>query len=280
VFGRESALGNPDDVCHFSLTSGTTGLPKAAMLSHRNLLYMGQALGEVDPLKPGDDYPSFLPLAWIGEQMMTVAVALATGLTVNFPESSETAMHDLVEIGPHVMFAPPRVWENVQSQMFLRMQECYGPNRALYHKLLKWSTDAADASLTGQKPGTVTAFKRWLAYWGLTRPLLDQLGFLRLKRAHPGGGWLPEYATRADSGSRAGIGGGLRAGGRAAPGARSGRLRLPPLRGRLADAGRPGGAGRENHSFRAGRVWGAARHPGTAGRARPHLGPQLRAEAR
>lgn len=190
VFGRESALGKPDDVCHFSLTSGTTGLPKAAMLSHRNLLYMGQALSEVDPLRPGDDYLSFLPMAWIGEQMMTVAVALASGLTVNFPESSETAMHDLVEIGPHVMFAPPRVWENIQSQMFLRMQESYGPNRALYRRLLKWSTDAADASLTGQKPGAITAFKRWLAYWGLTRPLLDQLGFLRLKRAYTGGAAL------------------------------------------------------------------------------------------
>jgi len=190
VFGRESSLGKPDDVCHFSLTSGTTGLPKAAMLSHRNLLYMGQALSEVVPLRVGDDYLSFLPMAWIGEQMMTVAVALASGLTVNFPESTETAMHDLVEIGPHVMFAPPRVWENIQSQMFLRMQESDGPNRALYRKLLKWSTDAADASLTGQKPGAVTAFKRWLAYWGLTRPLLDQLGFLRLKRAYTGGAAL------------------------------------------------------------------------------------------
>lgn len=190
IFEREAALGKPGDICHFSLTSGTTGLPKAAMLSHRNLLYMGQALGEVDPLRPGDDYLSFLPLAWIGEQMMTVAVALACGLTVNFPESTETAMHDLVEIGPHVMFAPPRVWENIQAQMFLRMQESYGLNRAVYRRLLKWSTDAADASLTGKKPGALTAFKRRLAYWGLTRPLLDQLGFLRLRRAYTGGAAL------------------------------------------------------------------------------------------
>ncbi len=190
VFDREAALGTPDDVCHFSLTSGTTGNPKAAMLSHRNLLYMGQALGQVDPLRPGDDYLSFLPMAWIGEQMMTVAVALANGVTVNFPESTETAMHDLVEIGPHFMFAPPRVWEGIQSAIFIRMQESYGPNRALYRRLLKWSTDAADASLSGKKVGGMTAFKRWLAYWGLTRPLLDQLGFLRLKRAYTGGAAL------------------------------------------------------------------------------------------
>ena len=190
VFGTEAAQGQPDDVCHFSLTSGTTGQPKAAMLTHRNLLHMGQALAEVEGFRPGSDYLSFLPMAWIGEQMMTVAVALAGGVTVNFPESSDTAMQDLVEIGPHFMFAPPRIWEGIQSQMFIRMQESYGPNRALYRKLLAWSTDAADASLRGQNPGALAGLKRWVAYWGLTRPLLDQLGLLRLTHAYTGGAAL------------------------------------------------------------------------------------------
>lgn len=190
IFGREAAKGHPDDVCHFSLTSGTTGAPKAAMLTHRNLLYMGQSLGKIEGFKPGSDYISFLPMAWIGEQMMTVGVALANGITVNFPESTHTAMQDLVEVGPHFMFAPPRIWEGIQSQMFIRMQESYGPNRALYKTLLKWSTDAADASLSGKKPSGMAALKRWIAYWGLTRPVLDQLGFLRLKHAYTGGAAL------------------------------------------------------------------------------------------
>lgn len=190
LFGEEAPKGHPDDVCHFSLTSGTTGQPKAAMLSHRNLLYMGKSLAEVERFRPGSDYLSFLPMAWIGEQMMTIAVALAGGITVHFPESSETAMHDLVEVGPHFMFAPPRIWEGIQSQMFIRMQESYGPNRAVYRRLLHWSTDAADASLSGKKPGGLAALKRWLAYWGLTRPLLDQLGFLRLTHAYTGGAAL------------------------------------------------------------------------------------------
>lgn len=190
IYGRESALGQPDDVCHFSLTSGTTGAPKAAMLSHRNLLFMGQSLGKVEGFKPGSDSLSFLPMAWIGEQMMTVGVALANGVTVNFPEGSQTAMQDLVEVGPHFMFAPPRIWEGIQSQLYIRMQESYGPNRALYRTLLRWSMDAADASLSGRKPGPLEAVKRWVAYWGLTRPVRDQLGFLRLKHAYTGGAAL------------------------------------------------------------------------------------------
>ncbi|WP_291429695.1 AMP-binding protein [Deinococcus sp.] len=190
IFTAEAAKGHPDDICHFSLTSGTTGAPKAAMLTHRNMLYMGQSLGELEKFRPGSDYLSFLPMAWMGEQMMTVGVALANGITVNFPESNETAMQDLVEIGPHFMFAPPRIWEGIQSQMYIRMQESYGPNRAMYRKLLKWSTDAADASLSGKKPSGLVALKSKIAYWGLTRPLLDQLGFLRLTHAYTGGAAL------------------------------------------------------------------------------------------
>ncbi|WP_309570773.1 AMP-binding protein [Deinococcus sp.] len=190
TFDREVAQGRPDDVCHFSLTSGTTGAPKAAMLSHRNLLFMGHGLGRVEGFRAGDDYLSFLPMAWIGEQMMSVAVALANGVTINFPESTQTALQDLVEIGPHFMFAPPRVWESFQSQVYLRMQESYGVNRALYGRLLKWSGDAADASLSGRKLGAGLAFKRWIAHWGLTRPLRDQLGFLRLEHAYTGGAAL------------------------------------------------------------------------------------------
>ena len=76
--------GHPDEVCHFCLTSGTTGLPKGAMLTHRNYINMGLQLTEVDPLMETDEYVSFLPFAWIGEQMNSFGVAMATGIAINF----------------------------------------------------------------------------------------------------------------------------------------------------------------------------------------------------
>ncbi|RIH87307.1 Long-chain-fatty-acid--CoA ligase FadD15 [Meiothermus luteus] len=182
--------GNPEDVCHLSLTSGTTGRPKAAMLRHRNLLHMGVALQEVDPLEPTDDYLSFLPFAWIGEQMMSVGMALAGGFAVNFPESIETAMNDLKEIGPHVMFSPPRVWEGTQSQIWVRISETYAFNRWVYNQMLKIGYRAADYRMRGKPMPIGLRIAYWLADQIMFRPLRDQLGFLRLRRAYTGGAAL------------------------------------------------------------------------------------------
>jgi len=184
------ALGKPDDVCHLSLTSGTTGRPKAAMLMHRNLLHMGVALLEIDPLEPTDDYLSFLPFAWIGEQMMSVGMALAGGFAVNMPESVDTAMADLKEIGPHVMFSPPRVWEGTQSQIWVRISETYAFNRWVYNQMLKIGYRAADYRMHGKPMPLGLRLAYGLADQIMFKPLRDQLGFLRLRRAYTGGAAL------------------------------------------------------------------------------------------
>ncbi len=184
------ALGKPEDVCHLSLTSGTTGRPKAAMLMYLNLLHMGVALQEMDPLKPTDDYLSFLPFAWIGEQMMSVGMALAGGFAVNMPESVDTAMADLKEIGPHVMFSPPRVWEGTQSQIWVRISETYAFNRWVYNQMLKIGYRAAEYRMHGKPMPLGLRLAYWLADQIMFKPLRDQLGFLRLRRAYTGGAAL------------------------------------------------------------------------------------------
>ena len=181
---------SPEEVCHLSSTSGTTGRPKAAMLRHRNLIHMGVALQEVDPLLPTDDYLSFLPLAWIGEQMMSVAMALTGGFAVNFPEEVETALQDLKEIGPHVMFSPPRVWEGIQSQVWVRISESPWFNRFVYERLLKVGYRAAEYRMRGRPMPLGLRLAYWFADQVLFKPLRDQLGFLRLRRAYTGGAAL------------------------------------------------------------------------------------------
>lgn len=188
--------GSPDDVCHFCLTSGTTGLPKGAMLTHRNYINMGLQLTEVDPLEETDEYVSFLPFAWIGEQMNSFGVAMATGIAINFPESVETSMEDLKEIGPHFMFGAPRIYENIRSQIWLKIDESYWLNRLVYNFFMKIGEEAAGYRMSGrQMPGKLR-FLAWIGKQMMFRPLVNQIGFLRLRRAYTGGAALgPELFT-------------------------------------------------------------------------------------
>jgi long-chain acyl-CoA synthetase len=188
--------GKPDDVCHICLTSGTTGLPKGAMLTHLNYINMGLQLNRVDALEETDEYLSFLPFAWIGEQMNSFGVAMATGIAINFPESVETSMEDLKEIGPHFMFGAPRIYETIRSQIWLKMDESYWLNRAFYNFFMKIGEEAAGYRMTGRKmPGTLRCLA-WLGKQIIFRPLVNQIGFLRLRRAYTGGAALgPELFT-------------------------------------------------------------------------------------
>jgi len=188
--------GAPDDVCHLCLTSGTTGLPKGTKLTHKNYINMGLQLTEVDPLEPTDEYVSFLPFAWIGEQMNSFGVAMATGITLNFPESVETAMSDLKEIGPHFMFGAPRIYETIRSEIWLKIDQSYWLNKLIYNYFIDVGLKAADYRMTGKSMPLGLKFKAWLGKQMIFRPLVNQIGFLRLRRAYTGGAALgPELFT-------------------------------------------------------------------------------------
>ncbi|MBC2715277.1 MAG: long-chain fatty acid--CoA ligase [Desulfobacteraceae bacterium] len=196
LFDSLVSEGDPDDICHFCLTSGTTGLPKGAMLTHRNYINMGLQLTEVDPLDSTDEYVSFLPFAWIGEQMNSFGVAMATGIAINFPESVETAMSDLKEIGPHFMFGAPRIYETIRSQIWLKIDESYWLNKLLYNYFMKIGERAANYRMTGKTLPGMLRIQAWFGKQMIFRPLVNQIGFLRLRRAYTGGAALgPELFT-------------------------------------------------------------------------------------
>jgi len=188
--------GKPDDVCHLCLTSGTTGLPKGTKLTHKNYINMGLQITEVDHLEPTDEYVSFLPFAWIGEQMNSFGVAMATGITLNFPESVETAMSDLKEIGPHFMFGAPRIYETIRSEIWLKIDQSYWLNKIFYNYFIDVGLKAADYRMTGKSMPLGLRIKAWLGQQLIFRPLVNQIGFLRLRRAYTGGAALgPELFT-------------------------------------------------------------------------------------
>jgi long-chain acyl-CoA synthetase len=189
-FSRNVAAGNGEDLAIICYTSGTTGFPKGAMLSFRNLLSMALSLAEVDPRRPEDEFVSFLPLAWIGEQMMSLATALAIGFAVNFPEEPETAQENIREIGPHLLFGPPRFWEGLTSRVQVKIMDTTPFKRFMYQRLMPLGYRVSRFRLEGKPVPAFWRMLEWMAWFLLFRALKDRLGMSRLRSASTGGAAL------------------------------------------------------------------------------------------
>ena len=192
---------HPEDIALLCTTSGTTSVPKLAMLSHANLLSMAAQLRLVDPMEGGDEFVSFLPLAWIGEQMVGVASAMLAGFTVNFPEEAATVRQDMREIGPAVLMSPPRIWENMVSDVQVMAEDTTPLKRWIYRWAMKVGLEAADArsgtaraaprdGLSRRLARLPARLRHRLADLTVFQPIRDQLGLSRVRRAYTGGAAL------------------------------------------------------------------------------------------
>lgn len=186
-FEERLAAGRGEDTAVICTTSGTTSRPKLGRLSHANLLAMGRHLAEVDPIDRTDRYVSFLPFAWIGEQMLAVACGLTHGLTISFPEDSSTQRADLRAIGPDLMFSPPRIWESMLSDVQVRIDEAGRLKRAVFGWGYAVGDRVAALRVTGAEPGPWLRLQHALADQVAGRPVRNQLGLSRIKRCYTGG---------------------------------------------------------------------------------------------
>ena len=177
----------PQDAAILCTTSGTTSKPKLATLSHANLLSMGRNLTAVDPIEPDDEYVSFLPLAWIGEQMLALACGLQAGFALSFPEDASTVRSDLREIGPRVMFSPPRIWQSLLSSVQVRLSDAGWVKRTVFAWGYSRGNRVAELRLRGKEPGPVLRVLHAIADLVALRPVRNQLGLTRLRRAYTGG---------------------------------------------------------------------------------------------
>ena len=189
-FDQRCAEIRPEDTALLCTTSGTTSIPKLAMLSHASLLAMAAQLCDVDPVDPGDEFVSFLPMAWIGEQMVGVASALLAGFTVNFPEETATVRQDMREIGPAFLMSPPRIWENMVSDVQVMAEDATPLKRRVYSWAMKEGLEAAEARSNGRRPGLSARIRHRIADWTVFHPVRDQLGLNRVRRAYTGGAAL------------------------------------------------------------------------------------------
>ena len=187
LFEKTINEGHGDDICLLFYTSGTTALPKGALLSHWNMLTMGRNLMAVDPCYDTDDFVSYLPFAWIGEQMMSISCGLQMGYTINFPEGPDLAQENIREIGPHVMFAPPRMYEGMTRQVQVKYIDSTWIKRKVYEFGTKVGYKVASLKFERKPVSVGLKFLNWIASMTMQKKLKDHLGMSRLRHCYTGG---------------------------------------------------------------------------------------------
>ena len=177
----------PDDLCLFSYTSGTTSRPKGVMLSHANLLDPAEVFAAAEGFRAGDEHIAYLPMAWVGNSLFSLAVHMHVGFTVNFPEKPETLRRDVREIGPTIALAPPRQWENALTEIMVRAADASPTKRRIFEFFRKVA-ERAQLCISERRPIPLgTRFLRGLGEFFVYGPVRDQLGLRRARVVYTGG---------------------------------------------------------------------------------------------
>ena len=184
---EEINKGRPDEIAVMIQTSGTTGVPKLAMLSHCNLTTMAAQWVEETKIKPEDNWLSMSPPAWIVDQMWGMGVVLESAMVMNFPETAETVLEDFRDIGPSIIITSSRFWEDMASRIRVKISDAGWVKKKLFYLGEKIGKSIVEKQ---SHKAPISFFLRTLYKFMsvvVYRPLLDRLGCAHFHSAFTGG---------------------------------------------------------------------------------------------
>ena len=186
-FDLEIGKGKGSDIALICYTSGTTGDPKGVMLSHNNMLSCARIFAANEDVRPDDDFLAYLPMAWVGDTVYGMVIGLLVGATNNCPESPDTVLRDLRELGPTGIIAPPGIWEGMLSNLQLKGLSASPLKRKIYDYFCGVSRRSEDLKFEGKPVPFGLNLAGMLGEWLVYGPVRDQLGFRRARWCLTGG---------------------------------------------------------------------------------------------
>jgi long-chain acyl-CoA synthetase len=195
-FEAEVAMGKGNDLAIICYTSGTTGLPKGAMLSHSNMIYSAQSYQVADPRYDSDNHVSFLPLGWIGEAVLGFAPHVYSGVVINFPEEPETVRQNIREIAPDSLLYNSRLWDNLVAMVQVGINDASWLSRKMYQLFLPVGYRMADKHFAKEPPGLFLRVAYALGDVMVFKPLRDKLGLSHIRSAYTAGSALSPDVMR------------------------------------------------------------------------------------
>ena len=184
---KEINLCSGSDISIFLYTSGTTGKPKGVVLTNDNVLITAKNSAQVDGLNDEDETLAYLPMAWVGDNIFSYGQAYAVGFCINCPESEDTVATDLREIGPTFYFAPPRVFENLLTNVTIRMEDASKSKQMLFNYFMKVAHRTGVPILNKNSVGFLDRFLYQLGEALVYSPLKNSMGFNRIRLAYTAG---------------------------------------------------------------------------------------------
>jgi len=186
-FIKEVNKGQSEDLAIIAYTSGTTGNPKGTLIEYHAVIDAAKGFIEFEGLTEKEEVMAYLPMAWIGDHIFSYGESFYAGFTVNCPESTSTVLLDQKEIGPTYIFAPPRIWENILTQIMIKVEDSAWIKRKLFAYFMRVAARVEKRRIANEPVPPADKILYQIGRFIIYGPLVDNLGMSRIKVAYTAG---------------------------------------------------------------------------------------------